>query len=214
LDDLLIYGAGGFGREVHALVVAINNVSPRWRCRGFYVSPELPAPATVHDLPVFRELAEVPGYPTLQVAIGVGAPQARARIAAELAAAGLARAPVLVHPLAWVGPNVTLGPGSVICGAAMVTTDIVLGAHVQVHTGATIGHDCVIGDFVTISPGANISGRVTMQNRVAIGAGAAVIPGVTLGADCVVGAGAAVIRDLAPGVTAVGVPARPIKVTG
>ncbi|HEU67991.1 MAG TPA: sugar acetyltransferase, partial [Candidatus Acetothermia bacterium] len=41
-----------------------------------------------------------------------------------------------------------------------------------------------------------------------VGVGASVIPGVRIGAWSVVGAGAAVIRDVAPGSTVAGVPAR------
>ena len=41
-----------------------------------------------------------------------------------------------------------------------------------------------------------------------LGAGAIVLPGVTVGRDAIVGAGAVVTRDVPPGETVVGVPAR------
>ncbi|MGH7043636.1 MAG: acetyltransferase [Acetobacteraceae bacterium] len=211
MDDLLIYGGGGVAREILAFVQALNEVSRRWRCLGFFVEPGFEASETVHDLPVFRHLDALPDRAALNVCIGIGDPAARQRIAGDLAAAGVTRFPVLIHPRAWVGPRVAVGAGSVICGGAMVTTDIALGAHVQVHVCATIGHDSVIGDCVTVSPGAHISGHVRLGARVNVGAGATVIPSVAVGADCVIGAGAVVIRDLPAGTTAVGVPARIIR---
>ena len=51
-----------------------------------------------------------------------------------------------------------------------------------------------------------------MESGVHIGTGASVVPGVTIGRRSIVGAGAVVVDDLPPGVTAVGVPARPIKI--
>jgi acetyltransferase-like isoleucine patch superfamily enzyme len=44
-----------------------------------------------------------------------------------------------------------------------------------------------------------------------LGAGAVVLPKLTVGADAVLGAGAVAVRDVAPGITVVGVPARPLE---
>ena len=92
-----------------------------------------------------------------------------------------------------------------------MTTNIHLGMGSQINLVCTIGHDSIIGDFVTMSPGATISGNVTIGSFATIGSNASVIPGVTLGEGCTVGAGAAVIRDVEPGTTVVGVPARTIS---
>lgn len=75
-----------------------------------------------------------------------------------------------------------------------------------------------IGENVTVI-GAVTMGRrghlefPTVGDRVFLGAGAKVIGAITIGDDAVVGANAVVTRDVAPGVTVVGVPARPIPGT-
>ena len=48
-------------------------------------------------------------------------------------------------------------------------------------------------------------------DRVDIGAGACVLGAVTVGEDCVIGANSVVMRDLPPGSTVFGVPARPVN---
>ena len=64
-----------------------------------------------------------------------------------------------------------------------------------------------------LNPGANVSGAVTLGDRVLIGSGATVLQGLRIGDDAVVGAGAVVTRDVAAGVTVVGVPAAPLATT-
>jgi maltose O-acetyltransferase len=52
---------------------------------------------------------------------------------------------------------------------------------------------------------------ITIGDNAWLGGGVIVGPGVTIGANTVVGAGAVVMRDLPPGVLAVGVPARVVR---
>jgi acetyltransferase-like isoleucine patch superfamily enzyme len=52
--------------------------------------------------------------------------------------------------------------------------------------------------------------RTVVERRASIGSGAVVLCGVRIGAGALVGAGAVVTRDVAPGETVVGVPARAI----
>ena len=50
-----------------------------------------------------------------------------------------------------------------------------------------------------------------VEDEVSVGANATILPGVRLGRGCTVGAGAVVVRDVAPGTTVVGNPARPVR---
>ena len=117
----------------------------------------------------------------------------------------------MIHPLAWLGNRITLGDGTVVCAGNLLTTDMTIGRHVILNLDCTVGHDAVVEDFVTVAPSVNISGNVAIGVGCDLGTGATLIQGVTIGHWTTVGAGAVVVRDLPANVTAVGVPAQPIK---
>ena len=116
-----------------------------------------------------------------------------------------------MHPRAWIGENVQLGQGVVICAGALLTTDIEIDAFSHINIGTSIGHDARIGTYCTLSPGVRLSGGVTLADEVELGSGAVLIPGVQVGPRCVIGAGAVVLNDIAADSLAVGVPAKVIR---
>ena len=82
--------------------------------------------------------------------------------------------------------------------------------------GVVIGETAIIGDDVTLYHGVTLGGtswnkgrrHPTLENGVVIGAGAKVLGPITIGASAKVGSNAVVIKNVPPGATAVGNPAR------
>lgn len=209
--DIVIFGCGGHGRELLQILLDQNRKRPKWRFRGFLVTSGFEKPEMVHGFPVARDLTDFGAPEDLEMAVGLGNPAARRQVVGQLRAQGVRSFPSLVHPGAWLGTNVVMGEGVIICAGANLTTDIVLGDHSHVNIGSTVSHDTIVGAFSTLGPGVHLAGRVRLGEGVEIGAGACVIPNVSLGAGAVIGAAAAVVRDVPAGCTAAGVPARVIR---
>ena len=206
---LVIFGAGGLGREVLLLVQQLNDVQPTWQVRGFY-DDHAPATPTVAGLPYLGTSADLNATPEpLAVAVAVGSPAGRAAVVARLPSVQL-RFPSLVHPGVALHPRqrIVLGAGSIIQQGCILTCDITLGRFVLLNLGCTVGHDAELADFCSLMPHANVSGAAQLAAGVYLGTSATVIQGVRVGENTIVGAGAVAVRDLPANVTAVGVPAK------
>jgi len=213
-EPLIIIGAGGFGREVHDIVVAINRAAdePVWEFLGFLDDGEVHLERLERRGARLLETSQaLPQYAGAWYVVGIGNPKIREMLANRADAAGL-RAATLIHPSATTGLDVEIGDGSVVCSHVSITTNIRLGRHVHLDQNAAVGHDVTMEDFVRVNPGATISGDVVLERGVTVGTGAAVVQGLTVGAGVVVGAGAVVVDDVEPARVVVGVPARPIAV--
>ena len=212
---LVVIGAGGFGREVLDVIEAINDAGSAEHLDVIGVlddgdpATELLEPYGVAHLGPVSTLAELDAE--VQYVIAVGHPASR-RAIDEVAIRTGRDSPVLVHPAAWIGHrSVELGAGTVVCAHAAITNHVRLGRHVHLNLSTAIGHDAVVGNYVTLSPFVVISGGVVVEPEVFFGSGVSVNPGVRVGIGSVVGAGAAVIKDVEPGRTVVGVPARAVS---
>lgn len=200
MTRLGIIGAGGHGREAHAVAVA----AARW------TAVELYDDGAVDDDRLGRLGLGLSGAASAALAadelvIAVGDPATRRAIDEQL---GPHRGAVLVDPSARIGTDVELAPGVMVYPQSTITTNVRIGRHSHVNCGSVVSHDATIGAHVSLSPGVLLNGNVVIEDGVFLGSGAIVLPGCRVGQGAVVGAGAVVTSDVAAGTTVVGVPAR------
>ncbi len=101
-----------------------------------------------------------------------------------------------------IGRGADIGPGLVI----LHSFGIVINSSVRAGKNLVIEHGVTIGAEKNQSP--------VLGDNVFIGAGAKVIGAVTIGSDVKIGANAVVLKDLPDGATAVGVPAKVVRIYG
>jgi sugar O-acyltransferase (sialic acid O-acetyltransferase NeuD family) len=141
------------------------------------------------------------------VVLGIGNNGIRAWKQTQLTDAG-AKVVSIIHPTATVSPHAQINAGTVVFAQAVVNACANIGGGVIINTGAVVEHDCVVGDFSHISPNAVLAGGVTLNKQCWVGAGASIRQLLEVGMDTVVGMGAVVTKDVPPGVTVIGNPAK------
>ena len=201
---VLVIGAGGHGQVVAEILRASAHSGGPFEFAGFLDDEQHGSQADV--LGPLRELRYVEHD---AVVVAIGDNETRARITAQVRAAG-SRFATVRHPAAIVSPSVDAGDGSMFCAGAIACTETRIGRGVILNTACSVDHHCNVGDYVHVAPGARIGGEVWIGERVLIGIGAVVLPRVSIGHHAVVGAGAVVTRDVAPHTTVVGTPAAPL----
>ncbi|MET0611326.1 MAG: acetyltransferase [Pseudomonas caspiana] len=209
-QKLLIVGAGGFGREVHAWLTDWVDLNPGWSIAGFINDGEGSLNRFNHYPDIVSTVdAYVPRHDE-HLVCAIANPADKRKVVEKLLAKGSVFFS-LVHPSAVIGENVKIGQGTVICPFALLSVDLTVGAFVTINVSCTIGHDAFIGDFSTLSGQCDVTGGVILEEEVFMGTHASVLPKVRVGRQAVIGAGSVAIRNVAEGTTVFGVPAKRIS---
>jgi sugar O-acyltransferase (sialic acid O-acetyltransferase NeuD family) len=205
--ELVLFGAGGHAREVLALARELGG----WNVLGVLSDRPEWAPHPEAGVARLGGVEWLAAHAACHVVVAIGDPRVRAEVVARIRVAAASPFATLVHPRAWRAERARLGAGTQVEAGALLNVDVVVGAHVIVNQGARLSHDVRVGDFATLAPGVTLCGGVVVEAGADLGANATVLPGLRVGAHARVGAGAVVVRDVAPGATVVGNPARPLE---
>ena len=212
MTDIVIIGAGDFGKEVAWLIDEINKAKPAYHVLGFLDDDEKKIGRVINGLVCLGSIDQVfvlqkKGPVCAAIAMQDGG--IRKRIVEKLA--GFDAWETLIHPSVNMSDTSQIGKGSIVCAGSNISVNTSIGNHCIFNLSVTVGHDCTISDYVSVMSGATICGHVTIGEEAYLATNCTVVPGKKVGAHARVGAGSVVLRNVKENVTVMGVPAKVLK---
>ena len=208
---VVVFGAGGLGREVMRTVLLTLASNEEYPALG-YVDDGVAVGTIRNGFPVLGGYDYLENFDgDIALVFGIGNSDTKAGLYHKFKDNRNISFPNVIHPGASVDEYASLGRGVVIGLGCSISVDVVIGNCVFMNSCTLVGHDSKIGDFTSIMSLAAISGNVTIGERCLIGVHSAIKQGLSVGDAAVVGMGSVVLRNVPAGATVLGNPARRIR---
>ena len=208
MKNIIVFGAGEFG----TLIQNVMSYNQDFQIAAFGDDNMDKSKITTGDVPLFNQgdLFQFAKENEIQTAIvAIGNNRVRGIKYNLFKDAGFEMLSI-VHPKALIDTKVVFGDNVIIEMGTAIHTHSKIGNNVFLGGDALIGHHNIIGDHVLVGGNASFGGAVVVEDYASVGVGSSIKPGVNIGKGAIVGVGAVVIKDVEPGTTVVGVPAKPI----
>jgi len=174
--DVIIFGSGGFGREL-AEIIKLNNDN----IVGFLDD---------YNKDALGKFEDYVKFPNAEFIMGIGNVELR-----KLLSDFNCNWYTLIHPNAYISPSAKIGEGSCILSNTSVNTNATVGKHCIVNTASIVEHNCMIEDLVHISTGVKIGGDVKIESGSFLGVGVVVDKNVTISSHSYIKAGTVILED-------------------
>jgi sugar O-acyltransferase (sialic acid O-acetyltransferase NeuD family) len=211
--NLLIYGAGGAGRELGFYLSLDKNPETAWKVKGFIDDTEHLQGQKVNGIPVLGGLGYLKNFKGDVAVTIVENPVVRRNLILKIKKNKNITFPVIISGVASIiSPFIEWGEGCVINSTHnVIAVNVKLGNFVYTQGANSIGHDVVIGDYTTIFTGIILGGGVSLGSDCVIGSGTVILPKIKIGDGSIIVGGSVVSKDIPSKVVAAGVPAKILR---
>ena len=212
MEKILIYGAGGYGREVACILNRINQKKKVWNFCGF-IDDGITEGETNEYGKVIGGIDYVNNVTEdVALVIPIGNPRIIHKIVSNITNSHIYY-PNIIDPDVFFldRESVLLGKGNIFSPKAIVSCNVTIEDFNLFNMNDGIGHDVTIGSFNVFMPNVNISGGVVIGDRNLFGVKSSILQYLTMGNDNQVSAHSLITRRAKDSFTYVGVPAIPVS---
>lgn len=208
--DLVLFGAGGSGREIARLVEKINDEENTFNLLGFVDDNESLWGQNLNGIPVLGGTEWLLNFKDkVLCSVTSGIVKIREAICSKLIAQDV-KFTTLIDPSASIGKTVQIGEGCIINENCELTVNINVGNFVYLNSDVCLGHDDNVGDYSILNPHVQVSGACSIGRGVTIGGMSFLAPKVKIGDYAVVAPGSIVYGRVKDNAHVMGNPARRI----
>lgn len=205
MKNLVIIGAGSYGREIYNLALECNGYGTNYVIKGYIDN-------------LYEEVGYT-NYPSILGIVDEYTPEENDVFVCALMDVDIKKKYIdiilekggsfisLIHKSARIWQNTTIGSGCIICDNVSISCDVQIGNFVTIQTLSIIGHDCEIGDYSHLNCFTFLGGKCKVGELSTINTGAILHPGKKTGCHALVGAGSVVLRNVKDGKAVFGNPA-------
>lgn len=206
--NIVIVGAGGFGREVY-LWSKDSLPKNQYTIKGFLDDNPNILDNYKLEVGIIGNLNDYEIQNQDRFLFAIGDIDIKKQLIIKLKERG-AKFISLIHPTAIVVNTAKIGEGVIISPFCLVSDYAQLDDFVMVNGYATCGHDVKIGKYCILSPYVALNGFVILEDEVFLGTHSTVIAYKKVGYQSKVSANSVVMRDVPPNRMVFGVPGKSV----
>lgn len=209
MKNLIIIGAGGYGKEAFTLAKNSMGYGSKFRIKG-YLDSNLLALEDEDTYPSILDTVE--NYEVIKDDIFICAIHdvniRRKTVAQILKKGGVFTN--LVHSSVYLGDGVVLGKGVFIAYDVVISNDTVIEDYVLLNSRSVIGHNCIIKKFASVGVLSFVGGGVSIGEGSTVNSKASIKNNIVIGDNAIVGIGSVIIKDVEDSIVMFGNPAKMI----
>jgi len=192
--QVIIVGAGGFGREVRNWISDCLNPQD-FAFKGFVDQKEDALSGFGLSEHVIGHPEQYQPSPDDRFVLAIGDMVSRRRTVESLVARG-AKFVNFIHPTALVARSAQIHEGAVIYPYAVISNNATLREYTHMSLYASVGHDTQIGRYCLLAPYATVNGFSVVEDEVYLSTHSTVVPERRVGRNSTVSANSAVLQDV------------------
>jgi sugar O-acyltransferase (sialic acid O-acetyltransferase NeuD family) len=210
MENIAIYGAGGFGKEVACHLNRINLATPHWNLIGFFDDGINKNTQISRYGEILGGIDELNNWEEpINIVLALGSPSIMKSVVDKISNSNVIFPNIVLNDIRYNDiETFQIGIGNIINSDCIFSCDVKIGNFNIFNGSVSIGHDVNIGSFNAFMPSVKISGEVSIGNGCFFGVGSIVIQQIRIGENVRIGAGSVLTRKPKNGSLYLGNPAK------